>query len=186
MLTYTKMKYKISEKIHIPDGVNCEFKDNVLTCKKGEIEIKRKIILPRVKIEIKDKEIIVEAEKANKNEHKVINALKKHIQNMFEGLNNKFVYLLESCNVHFPMTLKVEGKNLIINNFLGEKVPRKARILDNVNVQVKGKDIIVESHDKTAAGQTAANFEKATKIRNRDRRIFQDGIYIVERPGRKD
>jgi large subunit ribosomal protein L6 len=80
------------------------------------------------------------------------------------------------------MTLKVEGSKLAINNFLGEKKPRFAEILPNVNVDIKGQNITVSSPDKEAAGQTAANFEKATKVKNRDRRIFQDGIYIVEKP----
>jgi len=82
--------------------------------------------------------------------------------------------------------MKIDSGRLLINNFLGEKNPRVAVILPNVDVQLKGAKITVTSADKDAAGQTAANIEKATKIRNRDRRIFQDGIYIVERPGRKD
>ena len=47
---------------------------------------------------------------------------------MFSGLQNKFVYKLEACNVHFPMTIKIEQGFLIINNFLGEKIPRKAKM----------------------------------------------------------
>jgi len=34
------------------------------------------------------------------------------------------------------------------------------------------------------AGQTAANIERATKIKGFDPRVFQDGIYIIEKPGR--
>ena len=104
---------------------------------------------------------------------------------MFKGINEKFAYKLEACNVHFPMTLKIEGNKLAINNFLGEKTPRHAEILPNVDVDIKGQVITLTSHDKEAAGQTAANFEKATKVRNRDRRIFQDGIYITQKPGDK-
>src|SRR3989344_4935855 len=88
----------------------------------------------------------------------------------------------ESCNVHFPVTLKVEGNKFVITNFLGEKTPRFAKIPQGVKVEVKGQKITVSSHNKDLAGQTAANLEKATKIRSRDRRIFQDGIFLVERP----
>jgi large subunit ribosomal protein L6 len=106
-----------------------------------------------------------------------------HMKKMFLGLENDYVYHLESCNVHFPMTLKVEGNKLVINNFLGEKTPRFARILPGVKVDVKGAKITVSSPDKDAAGHTASNFEKATKIKLRDRRVFQDGIFLVDRPG---
>ena len=82
------------------------------------------------------------------------------------------------------MTLKVDGKKLVINNFLGEKTPRFARIEENVDVEVKGPKVTVSSHDIEAAGRTVSLIERATNVRNRDRRVFQDGIFLTERPGR--
>ena len=35
--------------------------------------------------------------------------------------------------------------------------------------------------DRDGVAQTAANIEQATIVRNRDRRIFQDGIYLIEK-----
>jgi large subunit ribosomal protein L6 len=84
------------------------------------------------------------------------------------------------------MILKLDKNKLIISNFLGEKVSRHATILPNVDVQIKGAKITITSNDKEAAGQTAANIEKASIVRNRDRRVFQDGIYIIEKPGRAE
>jgi len=52
-------------------------------------------------------------------------------------------------------------------------------------VKIEEQIIIVESPDLELAGQTAASIEKLCKITNRDRRIFQDGIYIYEKPGKK-
>jgi large subunit ribosomal protein L6 len=64
--------------------------------------------------------------------------------------------------VHFPIAVSKEGKNILIKNFLGENKLRKAKILDNADVKIE-KDIIkIESFNKEAAGQTAANIEKAT------------------------
>jgi large subunit ribosomal protein L6 len=112
----------------------------------------------------------------------MIGTIVAHLNNLMKGTKENFVYQLEICNVHFPMTLKVEGDLVKIKSFLGEKIERKARILPNAKVEIKGNKIEVSSYDIEAAGQTAANLEQATKIRNRDRRIFQDGIFITETP----
>ena len=83
------------------------------------------------------------------------------------------------------MTVKVKGKKLEIKNFLGEKVPRIADIVNDVDVKIEGDEIIITSANKEAAGQTAGNFEKATRITNRDRRIFQDGLWIIQKAGKE-
>jgi len=141
---------------------------------------------PQIEIRIEGNKVILECKKGNKNEHNLIMTLLAHVENMFHGLQEKFVYKLEAVNVHFPMALKLEGNVLVINNFLGEKVPRKAKILQNVDIDIKGQSITISSSDREAAGQTAANLEKATKVKGRDRRIYQDGIFITEKPARRE
>jgi large subunit ribosomal protein L6 len=41
--------------------------------------------------------------------------------------------------------------------------------------------VVLTGIDKEKVGNTAANIEHATRIRKRDPRVFQDGIYITER-----
>jgi large subunit ribosomal protein L6 len=180
------MRQKIEEKMKVAEGVSCSIANGMLVCSKAGAELARNVRLPNIVVKIQGDEIIFSCEKGNKNDLKIIRAHMAHIRNMFHGLDKKYVYQLESCNVHFPVTLKVEKDRLVINNFLGEKVPRHATILPNVIVEIKGAKITITSHDKEAAGQTAANFEKATVVKNRDRRIFQDGIYITDKPGRME
>ncbi len=169
--------------IDIPTGINCSFNGITLECSKNSVSLRRKIDDPKINVAIADGKITFSSSKPDKRSRKIVQAYIAHINNLFTGLDSRYTYRLEACNVHFPMTLKVEKESLLINNFLGEKTPRKAVILPNVEVQIKGAQITVASHDKEAAGQTAANFEKATKVRNRDRRVFQDGIYIVDKAG---
>ena len=179
------MKQSISESIQIPEGVSCLMADSTLVAKKGGNEVKKVFQAPLIEVKVENNSIVFSSKKGNKNQLKVIMSFVAHINNIFKGLNEPFVYKLQTCNVHFPMTLKVEKDRLIINNFLGEKKPRSAKILPETKVDVKGQNITITSSDKEAAGETATNIEKATKIRNRDRRIFQDGIYITEKPGVK-
>ncbi|MEM3690235.1 MAG: 50S ribosomal protein L6, partial [Candidatus Micrarchaeia archaeon] len=63
---------------------------------------------------------------------------------------------------------------------IGEKKPRVASIVGDTKVEVKGSEIFVSGVDKEAVGQTCANICSATCIRNKDSRVFQDGIYLVE------
>jgi large subunit ribosomal protein L6 len=179
------MKHAVTEKIAIPSGVSCSIEGKILKCSKSGKELSKSVDVPGIIVKIDNNEIVFNCERANKKDYKKIKSQIAHMNNIFSGLDKEFVYKLESCNVHFPMTLKAEKNFLIINNFLGEKVPRKAKILPGVTVALKANLITITSNDREAAGQTAANMEKATKIRNRDRRIFQDGIYIVEKPGRE-
>ena len=180
------MKLDLQREIEIPEGVevNIDEKSGEVSVKSGEKEIKREFRLGEVKIEKKDGKVLVGAKKATKREGKMIGTITAHIQNMIKGVGEDFVYKLEVVNVHFPMNVKVEGDKIVIESFLGETVPRFAKISAGVKVEVKGKDITISSHDIEAAGQTAANIEKAAKVRGRDRRVFQDGIFITEKPGR--
>ncbi|MCC5990770.1 MAG: 50S ribosomal protein L6, partial [Thermosphaera sp.] len=47
--------------------------------------------------------------------------------------------------------------------------------------KVSGSDVIVEGLDIEGVGLTAASIERATKIPDRDRRVFSDGIFIYEK-----
>jgi large subunit ribosomal protein L6 len=179
------MKTKVEEKIAIPEGVTCSYENNLLECKKDSKELSRKLEIPKVEVKVDSKEVTLICPKASKKEMKSIKSNVSHIKNIFSGLEETYTYELESCNVHFPMNIKAESDQVVITNFLGETVPRKARILPDVDVQIKGAKITVASIDKESAGQTAANLENATRVKGRDKRVFQDGIYITKKPGAK-
>ena len=178
------MKKEIFQEIEIPEGVEGKIVGNILTIKGKEGEIKRKFNINKITFEKKDNKIIIGNKKATKNEKKMINTISSHIRNMIKGVQEKFEYVLKICSSHFPMNVEVVGNEAVIKNFLGEKIPRKSKIIENVDVAIKGDIITINSHDKELAGQTAANFETATRIRSRDRRVFQDGIFIINKDGR--
>lgn len=105
---------------------------------------------------------------------------KAHIKNMLAGAKQDFTKHLQVIYAHFPVSIEVKGKDVMIKNFLGEKLPRKAHIYGDVKVEVKGQDVFVKGHNRYAVGQTANNIVRATAIAQKDRRIFQDGIYLIE------
>ena len=179
------MRQELKRTITIPEGITCTTTDSKIECKKGEMVSTRKVNEASIDIKIENNEIVLSCNKGNKRHYKIIQSIASHLKNILNGMDNPYEYKLEICNVHFPITAKVDGEKVNITNFLGEKVPRSADILPNVQVQIKGNEVTVSSYDKEAAGQTAANIEKSTKINNRDRRIFQDGLFMTQKAGRE-
>jgi large subunit ribosomal protein L6 len=53
--------------------------------------------------------------------------------------------------------------------------------MGDTKVTVKGEDIIVQGISLEDVSQTAANIQNSTKIRNKDPRVFLDGIYVFEK-----
>jgi len=181
---FINMKKEIFEKIKIPKGVEVNLEGSTITIKGNEGENKRTFKTSNLVFEKKDDEIIVGCKKATKKEKKMIRTTKAHIENMIKGVGEKYEYKLKICFSHFPMTVDIQDNKATIKNFLGEKIPRRLKFPKGAEVKVEGSIITINSVDKEIAGQAAANFEAATKIRKKDRRVFQDGIFIINKAGK--
>ncbi len=183
MHTFIDMKKAYETSVAIPEGVKCKFSGNVLECSKGNTNLTKVFENPNLVLVVNEKEILIKCDKSNRKSLANSHSYAAHIRNMIHGLKERFVYEMEICNVHFPMTVKVEKDKIMITNFLGEKVARTANILPGVEVKIEGTKIKISSADVEKAGQTAANIEKASAVTNKDRRIFQDGCFITKKPG---
>jgi len=82
-------------------------------------------------------------------------------------------------HAHFPASIEVKGTEILIKNFLGEKFPRKTRLIGPTKMEVKGQNVTLSGPDKESIGQTITNLRNALKIKKKDARTFQDGIYEV-------
>lgn len=184
MLIFIKMNKDLERVVEIADGVEVSFSGKDVVVKGNGKELKRSFEIGKIKVEVKDGKVILEAKGASKREAKMMGTIWAHLKNMIKGVGEDFVYELEVCHVHFPMNVKAEGKKILIKSFLGETTVREAKIVGDVKVDISGNKITVTGSNIEAAGQTAANLEKATRLTGRDRRIFQDGIFITKKPYR--
>lgn len=102
---------------------------------------------------------------------------------MIKGINAGFTYKMKVVHAHFPVTLKVVDKErkLLIENFTGEKTPRVAWIVGETKVKASGDEIVVQGINLEDVSQTAANIEQSTRIKDKDQRVFLDGIYVFEK-----
>lgn len=178
------MKEDLRKELELPADTSIKIDDTIkITGPQGEVE--KKLAHSKIKILSKNNKIILESKKATKEEKKVLNSFFAHLKNMLKGVAEKHTYKLKICSGHFPMSVSVSNNQLIVKNFLGESVPRKLTIKPNAEVKVEGNEIIVTSTSKETAGQIAADIEQLTKIKNRDLRIFQDGIWIINKNGKE-
>lgn len=178
------MKAELRREIVLEKGVSGYLEEGVLVVKGPKGEVRRRFVHPYIVATVEDGRVVFLARNGSKREKTMIGSFESHVQNMVKGVQQGHIYKLKICSGHFPMTVAVSGNEIVIKNFLGETVPRRAALLKGVEVKVSGTEIIVTSADKEMAGQMAARIEELCRITNRDRRIFQDGCYIVEKAGR--
>ena len=175
------MLLAVKEEIDVPEGVELKLEGSTAEVSGPKGKLTRTFGFPKLVLKVDGRKVSIEAESKRRKNKAAVNTVKSHLQNMFKGVTNGIVCKLRVVYSHFPMTVKVEGKRVFIKNFLGERAPRVAKIVGDVNVEVSGDEIVVSGIDKEYVGQTAFNIEQATFVKYRDLRTFQDGCYIVER-----
>jgi large subunit ribosomal protein L6 len=171
----------IVRKVKIPNGVKVHLDGAMLkvTGPKGQLE--RNVRFPQVTITSDGKEVVIATESRKKEITAMVGTFEAHTKNMCKGVLDGFEYHMKVVYSHFPIQLKLQGNRLEINNFLGEKKARYAKIEPGISAKVAGDEVVLTGINRELVGTTAANIEHATHIRNRDPRVFQDGIFIVQR-----
>lgn len=175
---------KLENIVEIPDDVNVKRSGDEVEVSGPNGTIKRRFTDRRVDIDINSDRIELLVKDPSKREKALLGTYTSHLQNIIEGVQKDFEYKLKIVYSHFPVKVRSEGDEVVIENFVGEKKPRRAPILGDTKVDIKGDEVLVKGLHKEDVAQTAANIESATRIRNTDNRVFQDGIYIIEKAGR--
>src|SRR3989344_3401715 len=175
------MKENIEESIIIPEDVEAAADGNRISVKGKNGEIQKIFLHNKIKIRKDGHELILNIGKSDRRDKAVFYTFKAHINNMIKGVREGHQYRLKICYSHFPINVEVKGEQVLIKNFLGEKVPRKTKLMQGVNAKVDGEHIILNGIDIEKVGQSAANIESVCNIKHRDRRVFQDGCFIIMR-----
>ena len=180
-----KVEKKLYEEFEIPSGITAEVVEEVLIMKKEDKEIRRKIV-PLTDVKVEGGKIIISTSRERKTEKRLFGTMRAHVKNMIRGLEEGFNYKLQIANVHFPMNVSIDknSNEAVVKNFLGEKKDRRIKLVEGVDVKVNNDIIDISCHDIEKAGDVVTRIEKGTRVRNKDRRIFQDGIFLIEKPGR--
>jgi large subunit ribosomal protein L6 len=172
---------EISRIIQIPDGVVVNIDGHKVTIRGSKATITRDFSHAAVSLETDGKIVRVWAQWPRKKEASLVGTIESHIKNMITGVTKGFTYKLKIVFSHFPVTVKIQDRSVLVENFTGERRARKAKILGDVKVKLETDDIIIQGATLEDVSQTAANIEMITRVTNKDPRVFLDGIYVFER-----
>jgi len=173
----TKQIEKSAIEIQIPDGVKVNLKGSMLQVQGPLGNVYKNFKKIPVLIEINNDKILLRKTGERKKHLAILNTSKSLIQTLCVGVVDGFTIKMKIVYSHFPITVKVEGKNVLIENFQGERAPRISPIKGAAKVTVKGDDVIITGPVLTDVSQTAANIQLKSKVKNKDHRVFLDGIY---------
>ena len=171
---------EIVHEVDLPEGVTASIAGRVITVKGPLGTVKKDFDRINVFVEVKGGKVHVKPFSEKKKDVVSSNTASSLIRNIITGVTKGYTFKLKVVYAHFPVTVKVKGRTVAVENFVGERSARETDILGDCKVSVEGDDIIIKGVSLEDVGQTAANLEQATKIKRKDQRIFLDGVYVDE------
>jgi large subunit ribosomal protein L6 len=168
--------------VDIPEGIEVKKEGNFIAVKGPKGELKREFLFRDVEIVIEGQQVKVFCKNDRRKVTSVVGTWAAHLRNMITGVEKGWISRMKVVYSHFPTKIKAEGGFVIIENFMGERRARKTRIVGDTKVDIKKDDIVLTGINKEDVGQTAGNMEQVTKVVGYDKRVFQDGAYITEKP----
>jgi large subunit ribosomal protein L6 len=170
-------------RVDLPTGVTARLEQDMLVVKGPRGEVRRSLPLGALNVTVEASAVALRLRvlTERKKARSLLNTWERHVANMAQGVTHGYEARMKVVAAHFPMKVAVKDHSVVIENFLGEKYPRTAVILTGVEAKVDGEFVVLSGPDIERVGQSAANIERTTKIRDYDPRVFQDGIYIVDK-----
>lgn len=168
----------------LPEGVRASMEGATTLTMSGKMGASKRVFdSPYATVSISGNTVVtLENKKDNRRGKRIFETYAAHIMNMIKGVTRGFRYELQVVQGHFPTKVNVKGNRILIENFLGEKTPRVVVAYPGVNARTTdGKTVFIEGADIEDVSHVAQAMETMTKIKAKDRRIFQDGIYLVDR-----
>jgi len=177
----TSQLEKFQDEVVIPEGVVITLNKHMLSFVGPLGKTHKSFRSIPVSIEIVEGKVLLKAIGDRKRDYAILHTARSIIRNICEGLIDGYTIKMKVVYAHFPITVKVEGKKILIENFQGERAARITHVVGNTKVVPKGEDVILTGEVWTDITQTAANIELKTKVKNKDHRVFLDGIYAFEK-----
>ena len=177
----TSLIDKLAAELEIPEGVTVSYDRPMITVQGPLGKTWKSFKKIPVTIDVTDDKVLFKAQGTRDKNRAIMNTARSLIRNLCEGVVEGYTIKMKIVFSHFPITVKVEGKTVLIENFQGERAARKTKIWGDTKVVPKGDDVIITGHVLTDVSQTAAEIENGSRVKNKDHRVFLDGVYKFEK-----
>jgi large subunit ribosomal protein L6 len=167
--------------IEIPDKVKV-FEHHRIISVEGPLGKTRKNFkkIP-IDIQIKDKNIVLKSQGTRKGDYAIFKTAESLVRTLIKGVQTGYTFKMKIVYAHFPITVKVKDGGIHVENFQGERAPRVSKIFGATKIIPKGDDVLITGPVLTDVSQTCASLQQNTKVKNKDSRVFLDGIYLFEK-----
>ncbi|MGA2874804.1 MAG: 50S ribosomal protein L6 [Nitrososphaerales archaeon] len=176
-----KKSQNLDAVLELPKGVNAKFEAGSITVTGPLGKVTQDFSKIPIDVVISGTKVSLLTHGARRKNRSILNTGSSLISNAIDGVTKGYQYKLKVIYAHFPVTVKVQGKKVLVENFYGERSPRVAAIIGDTKAEVQGEDVILNGVSIQDVGQTAANLEQATMVKRKDQRVFLDGVYVYER-----
>jgi large subunit ribosomal protein L6 len=178
----TSTEQQITAEVEAPASVTIKKEGNLIQVKGTLGTVQKDFTKLPATVTVEGNKITIKPYGIRKRDLAVTNTARSIIAGMIKGVEKGYTYKLKIIFAHFPISVKVRGKEVHVENFFGERSARMSRIIgDATKVGVVGEDVVIQGPSLEDVSQTAANIEQSTKIKGKDQRVFLDGLYIYSK-----
>ncbi len=167
--------------VPIPEGVTVKLDGKELIVSGPRGELRKNIRGSPIKVEISADSARFISDNDRRKVKSHAGTWAAHCRNMVSGVTQGFEARLKVVYSHFPMKFTVEGNSVKIANFLGEREDRRADVAGDVKIELNKDEVVVTGTSREEVGQAAARIEQLATVRGFDRRVFQDGIHLIQK-----
>jgi large subunit ribosomal protein L6 len=168
--------------LEIPDGISVSLEDRIISVNGKLGTIKKDFTKLPAFLTIENNIVKIEPYGTRRKDFAISKTAQSIINNMIKGVQNGYKYRMKIVFAHFPITVKIKDGKVHVENFFGERKARISNIVgDSTKVAIEGDDIVITGPHLEHVSQTAANIELSTRVKNKDQRVFLDGVYVYSR-----
>ncbi|MGI0027421.1 MAG: 50S ribosomal protein L6 [Nitrosopumilaceae archaeon] len=167
--------------IPVPESVKVTEKHRILNVEGPLGKTRKNFKKIPVDLQVSGKNIILKSIGTRKKDYAIFKTSESIINTLIKGIQQGYTFKMKIVYAHFPITVKVKDNNVLVENFQGERAARVSKIVGDTKVVAKGDDVIITGSVLTDVSQTAASLQQNTKVKNKDHRVFLDGIYLFEK-----